>query len=79
MVSVSMWAVLIEEGVIADYSTFEQAERSGFDPAALVSEDYERCQSACLTAPEHTFRMLQAHFRGHRLFTGISPGTLNRV
>jgi RES domain len=44
MVSVSMWAVLIEEGVIADYSTFEQAERAGFDPAALVSESYEQCQ-----------------------------------
>lgn len=45
MVSVSMWAVLIEEGAIADYSSFEQAERSGFDPAALVSEKYEQCQS----------------------------------
>jgi RES domain-containing protein len=44
MVSVSMWAVLIEEGRIADYSTFEQAEQSGFDPAALVDEDYQRCQ-----------------------------------
>jgi RES domain len=44
MISVSMWAVLIDQGMIADYSTFEQAERSGFDPSALVDEDYERCQ-----------------------------------
>ena len=51
MVSVSMRAVLIEEAVIADYSTFEQAERSGFDPAALVSENHEQCQSEGAKAP----------------------------
>lgn len=44
MVSVSMWTALIEEGVVANYSTFELAERAGFDPASLVSEDYEACQ-----------------------------------
>jgi hypothetical protein len=44
MVSVSMWAVLVEEGRIANYSTFEHAERAGVDPASLVSEDYEACQ-----------------------------------
>lgn len=44
MVSVSMWAVLIEQGMIADYRSFELAERAGFDPAALVDEDYGRCQ-----------------------------------
>jgi hypothetical protein len=44
MVSVSMWAVLIDQGMIVDYSSFALAERSGFDPAALVEEDHERCQ-----------------------------------
>jgi hypothetical protein len=44
MVSVSMWAVLIDQGMIADYSTFELAERAGFDPSALVDENYELCQ-----------------------------------
>jgi hypothetical protein len=44
MVSVSMWAVEVDQGMIVDYSSYERAERSGFDPAALVDEDYERCQ-----------------------------------
>ena len=55
MVSVSMWAVLIDEGVIADYSTFEQADESGFDPAALVSENYEQCQSEGARLPKQGF------------------------
>lgn len=45
MVSVSMWAVLADEAVVADYSTFERAERAGFDPALLVNEDYDACQA----------------------------------
>jgi RES domain-containing protein len=44
MVSVSMWAVLVDQAMIVDYSSFEIAERARFDPAALVDEDYERCQ-----------------------------------
>lgn len=44
MVSVSMWAVLVAQGMIANYSSFELAEQSGFNPAALIDEDYERCQ-----------------------------------
>lgn len=44
MVSVSMWAAQIEQGLIVDYSSFELAEQSGFDPSALVDEDYGRCQ-----------------------------------
>jgi hypothetical protein len=44
MVSVSMWAAEINQGMIADYSSFERAEDAGFDPSALVDEDYERCQ-----------------------------------
>jgi RES domain-containing protein len=44
MVSVSMWAAQIDQGMIADYSSFQRAEEVGFDPAALVDENYERCQ-----------------------------------
>jgi hypothetical protein len=70
MVSVSMWAVLIEGGVIADYSTFEQAERSGFEPAALVSENHERCQ-------EEGVRLRRGGFSGVIAPSAALPGTLN--
>ncbi len=70
MVSVSMWAVLIDEGMIADYSTFEQAERSGFDPAALVSEDYDQCQS-------EGARLRKGGFSGVLAPSAALPGALN--
>jgi RES domain-containing protein len=70
MVSVSMWAVLIEEGVIADYSTFELAERAGFDPAALVSEDWQRCQ-------REGARLRAERFSGVIAPSAALPGTLN--
>jgi RES domain len=70
MVSVSMWAVLIDGGVIADYSTFEQAERSGFDPAALVSENYDQCQS-------EGARLRKKGFSGVIAPSAALPGTLN--
>lgn len=70
MVSVSMWAVLIDEGVIADYSTFGQAERSGFDPAALVSEDYEQCQ-------REGARLRKAGFAGVIAPSAALPSALN--
>ncbi len=70
MVSVSMWAVLIEGGVIADYSSFEQAERSGFDPAALVSENYEQCQS-------EGDRLRKKGFSGVIAPSAALPGSLN--
>jgi RES domain-containing protein len=44
MVSVSMWAAQIDQAMIADYSSFKFAEEAGFDPAALVDENHERCQ-----------------------------------
>jgi hypothetical protein len=70
MVSVSMWAALLDEGVIANYSTFEQAERSGFDPGALVSEDYEQCQS-------EGARLRKEGFSGVIAPSAALPGTLN--
>jgi RES domain-containing protein len=44
MVSVQMWAVAVNQAMIVDYSTFELADAAGFDPDALVEEDYVRCQ-----------------------------------
>ncbi len=44
MVSVPMWAVAVNQAMIADYSTFERANAAGFDPAALVDDDHARCQ-----------------------------------
>lgn len=70
MVSVSMWAVLIEEGVIANYSSFERAERSGLDPAALVSENYEHCQS-------EGARLRKEGFSGVIAPSAALPGALN--
>lgn len=70
MVSVSMWAVLLEGGVIADYSTFEKAERAGFGPAALVAEDYEQCQA-------EGARLRKAGFSGVIAPSAALPGTLN--
>lgn len=55
MVSVSMWAVLVDQGIVADYSTFERAEQAGFDPAALVEEDYIRCQLEAARLREHGY------------------------
>lgn len=70
MVSVSMWAVLIDGGVIANYSTFEQAELSGFDSAALVSENYERCQ-------KEGARLRKEGFSGVVAPSAALPGGLN--
>lgn len=44
MVSVPMWATEVDQGMVADYSSFDRAEAAGFDPSALVDEDYARCQ-----------------------------------
>lgn len=44
MISVQMWAIQISQSVIADYSTFIRAETAGFEPEALVAEDWARCQ-----------------------------------
>lgn len=44
MVSIQMWAVHVVQAIVVDYSTFEFAEAAGFDPDALVDEDYSRCQ-----------------------------------
>lgn len=44
-VSMPMWAAEIDQGLVADYATFEVAEAAGFAPDALVDEDWTRCQA----------------------------------
>jgi hypothetical protein len=43
--STTLWQIQVDEGSVADYSTFEKAHDAGFPPEALVEEDYERCQA----------------------------------
>jgi hypothetical protein len=70
MVSVSMWAVLIDQGMIVDYSSFALAERSGFDPSALVDENYERCQ-------REGARLRALDYAGVRTPSAALPGAKN--
>jgi RES domain-containing protein len=42
--SSTVWQLQIDSSAIVDYSTFELAEAAGFEPAALVDDDFERCQ-----------------------------------
>jgi len=40
----TLWQLRVSEGIVVDYSTFEKAERAGFPAAALIDDDFERCQ-----------------------------------
>jgi hypothetical protein len=70
MVSVSMWAIAVDHQMIVDYSTFERAEAAGFDPAALVDEDYERCQ-------REGARLRALRYGGVLAPSAALPGALN--
>jgi RES domain-containing protein len=52
----TIWQLQVNSGAIVDYSTFELAETAGFDPAALVSDDYERCQAEARWLVGHNAR-----------------------
>lgn len=45
LVSIAMWSIKVDQAMVVDYSTFQRAQAAGFDPAALVDEDYGRCQA----------------------------------
>lgn len=70
MVSVSMWAIAIDHQMIADYSTFERAEAAGLDPAALVDDDYGRCQ-------REGARLRALNYSGVLAPSAALPGALN--
>lgn len=70
MVSVQMWAVEVNQAMIVDYSTFERAEAAGFDPGALVDEDYRRCQ-------EEGARLRELDYGGILSPSAALPGATN--
>ncbi len=41
----TLWQMRVDEGCVADYSTFEKVQAAGFPPEALVEDDHERCQA----------------------------------
>ncbi len=52
----TIWQLQVDSGAIVDYSTFELAEGAGFDPEALVSDDYEFCQAEARWLVSHNAR-----------------------
>lgn len=43
-VRMPIWAARVTQHDIVDYRTFAHAEAAGFEPSALVDDDYARCQ-----------------------------------
>lgn len=70
LVSMPVWVLRIRETNLADYSTFEKAERADFSPQALVDEDYEQCQT-------EAERLRSAGFRGVLAPSAALPGAVN--
>lgn len=70
MVSVAMWAASVDQGMIVDYSSFEQLKAAGFDPDAVVDEDHERCQ-------REGSRLRELGYSGVLAPSAALPGTLN--
>jgi len=70
MVRMPMWVAEVNLQKIADYGTFERAEEAGFDPDALVDEDYTRCQEEGRRLREHGYLGVIAP-------SAALPGTLN--
>jgi RES domain-containing protein len=70
LVSVPMWSVKVDQTMVVDYSTFERAGRAGFDPAALVGDDYGACQS-------EGARLRQLGYGGILAPSAALPGEVN--
>jgi hypothetical protein len=68
--SVALWELEVNEGVVVDYGTFEKAEDAGFPPAALVDDDYERCQ-------KEAQRLIGLGARGVLSPSAALPGSVN--
>lgn len=45
MVRMPFWVLKLSEERLADYRTFEKAERAGFPPDALIDDEWDRCQA----------------------------------
>jgi hypothetical protein len=70
LVDMPMWVLKIRETNLADYSTFEKAQAARFPFAALVDEDYERCQA-------EAERLRERGFRGVLAPSAAMPGAVN--
>ena len=44
LVKMQIWAVELHQNNLVDYSTFERAETAGFEPYALIDDDWNACQ-----------------------------------
>jgi RES domain len=66
----TIWRLAIDEGAVADYSSFERAESVGFAPEALVDDDHERCQA-------EASRLKRLGFRGLLSPCAALPGSVN--
>ncbi|HWO16975.1 MAG TPA: RES family NAD+ phosphorylase [Solirubrobacterales bacterium] len=72
LVQMGLWQAQVIEGVIADYSDFETAERAGFDADALVDDNQSRCRA-------EGQRLREAGFRGVLYPSAALPGEINLV
>lgn len=70
LVRMPMWIVEVHVQRIADYETFEKAEKAGFPPEALIDDDHSRCQ-------EEGKRLREAGFQGVLAPSAALPNSLN--
>lgn len=70
LIRMPMWAAKIHVQRIADYASFEKAAAAGFQPEALIEDDYGRCQ-------EEGERLRQAGFQGVLAPSAALPGATN--
>jgi RES domain-containing protein len=45
LVQMPLWQMQIDQARVADYCDFETAERAGFDPESLISDDHNACRN----------------------------------
>jgi hypothetical protein len=70
LVRMPMWGLDVHSQNIADYSTFEVAERLGFPPDALIDDDHARCRA-------EGRRLRELGYRGVLAPSAALPGALN--
>jgi RES domain len=70
LVRMPLWQAQIEQGHIADYSSFALAEQASFDPETLIDDDQGACRAEGL-------RLREAGFSGVVYPSAALPGELN--
>jgi RES domain-containing protein len=70
LVRIPMWAIKVTDSLIVDYSTFETAEAAGFNPDALVDDDYDQAQ-------QEGARLRDAGYHGVLAPSAALPGEVN--